>query len=121
MAMQENISQLDDVQVIFQKDTQPLELAVLSTKEMKETEGAVVPVVVVGMAVAGGVANGISYWAGNTNPNMSGLAVAVGTGALGGAAGGIPGLGIATFGGLYANTIQGSRACTGKGPCILPK
>jgi hypothetical protein len=121
MAMQENIAQLDDAQLIFQKDELPQELALLSKKEMKETEGAVLPVVVVG-AIVGATAGGISYWGSTTNPNLSGLAVAAGTGALGGATGGIIGAGIATFGGLYASQIPTPTAgCTAGRPCPMPK
>ncbi|WP_092355262.1 hypothetical protein [Collimonas sp. OK242] len=121
MAMQENAAQFDDAQLIFKKDKLPLELALLSPQEMRDTEGAVIPVAV---AIASGAAAGIAYWRGANTPNVGGLAVAVGTGVVGGVVGGVIGIGIGAAGGLYASEIRPSGkpnlACTGT-PCILPK
>jgi hypothetical protein len=124
MAMQKATTQLDDTRLIFQSDQQPLELEPLSQKEMTETEGAVVPIVVVASVVGQGALAGIGYWKGTDKPNASGLAVAVGSGMAGGAAGGFIGAGISTFGALYGSQIRSTGkpnlACTGT-PCILPK
>ncbi|SDY13209.1 hypothetical protein SAMN04515617_110104 [Collimonas sp. OK242] len=101
MAMQENEARLDDVQQIFRTDSLPLELALLSHQEMKETEGAVFPVAVVG-AIGGAAFSSAVYVAGNWgNLTWAGAGIAAGTGALIGSGGGA--LMAASGGGWAAN------------------
>jgi hypothetical protein len=42
-----------DTQSLFEQDAKPMQLAALSQTEMKETEGAVAPLVAVGIMTAG--------------------------------------------------------------------
>ncbi|MEC4722635.1 hypothetical protein RY831_26055 [Noviherbaspirillum sp. CPCC 100848] len=87
-----------DANLIF--DGEPVQVAVLSQQEMKETEGAwwVAPLI-------GGIGNGIGYSYGNPNWNLPGFTTAVGTGALGGLAGGVGGWGIGLAGSLYSTHV----------------
>lgn len=75
----------------------------LTINEVEEVSGGLMMI----GAICGAAFGGISYWAGSSSPNFEGLAVAMGTGAIGGAIG-TPfiGGGFATFGGLYANEIK---------------
>jgi hypothetical protein len=137
MAMESKTLAFDDTQQIFCTDSQPLELSVLSQQEMKETEGAVLPVAVVG--AIGGAAVSTAVYAGTSlysdRPmTWTGAGIAAGAGALTGSGGSA--LIAAAGGGLAANIawrpaivmannitqrIANGLACTGQGPCILPK
>ena len=57
-------------------------------------------------AAGGALASGVAYWGGSSNPTGAGLAVAMGTGAVGGFFGGFLGGGFSVVGGLYANETQ---------------
>lgn len=134
MAIESKTSAFDDTQQIFRTDSQPLELSVLSQQEMKETEGGVLPVAVVGAIGGAAVSTGV-YVASNWGHTTStGAAIAAGSGALVGSGGAA--LMAASGGGLAANLawrpamiaannisqrITNGLACTGQGPCILPK
>lgn len=76
-----------DIQLIFKQDNQPMELAALSPKEMRETEGAVGPWGALGGAAVGGIfytghAIGSGSW------SWGSFATSVGMGALTGFSGG---------------------------------
>ncbi|WP_092355268.1 class IIb bacteriocin, lactobin A/cerein 7B family [Collimonas sp. OK242] len=137
IAMESKVSAFDDTQQIFRIDSQPLELSLLSQQEMKETEGGVLPVAVAG-AIGGAAVNTIIY-AGTSLANgrpmtWTGAGIAAGSGALIGSGGNA--LMLASGGGLAANLawrpamiaandivqrVGNGLACTGQGPCILPK
>lgn len=113
----------EDIDMIFHKSTSPLGLAPLSTQEMQETSGQVIPVRVIVSVIGHGTLAGISYWNTAPNPNGGGLAVAVGLGIIGGLGGGFLGTGIITFGALAASQIGNGPTgggCTAGRPCILP-
>jgi len=72
-----------EMMVLFEQNEQPLQLAALSTAEMKTTEGAWWPYVAAG--AAGGLASGINYYHTNSRRTWGGWGTAVGTGVVGGA------------------------------------
>jgi hypothetical protein len=76
-----------DLHTLFGNLNQPVQLAVLSKLEMKQTEGAWVPIAV--GAAAGGFYNGISYYNATNNRTVAGWSTAIGSGVVGGAVGGI--------------------------------
>jgi len=140
MAMESKASAFDDTQQIFRTDSQPLELSVLSQQEMKETEGAVLPVVVVG-AITGAAGSTAVYLAVNRGKSTwRGAAIAAGSGALVGSGGAA--LMAASGGGLAASVAwrpamaaakyslqkigngtvgRPGSGCTGGRPCPMPK
>lgn len=90
-----------DIDAMFEQAGQPMQLAALSQQEMRETEG-----VVWWMPILGGIGGGATYWYNNPSRNFSGLAVAVGSGALGGALGRISGWGVGVGGSMYSTHVQ---------------
>ena len=56
-----------DAAMLFEQDGRPMQLAALSDKEMKETDGAVVPFAI--GALAGGAVGGVGYAIGAYNGN----------------------------------------------------
>lgn len=75
-----------DAGLVFEADTQPMQLAVLSESEMKETEGAwwFAP------AVVGGTFGSAAYYWSTPNPTWSGAGRAFGAGATAGLWGATP-------------------------------
>ncbi|MDO9394835.1 MAG: hypothetical protein Q7T42_12755, partial [Methylotenera sp.] len=73
-----------DIQAAFKKDKQPLQLATLSVLEMKETEGALLPlaVVLVGAGTSAWGYHGISYYNSGGIGTSAGAARAAGLGAF---------------------------------------
>jgi hypothetical protein len=84
-----NGNDLADANLIFNMDnSQSMELAVLSSEEMKNTEGALGPWGAVGGGIIGGIGN-IGYQLGSGNSwNWGSFGYAVGGGALTGFTGG---------------------------------
>ena len=81
-----------DTQRLFESEAAPLQLAALSQTEMRETEGALIPVAVAGAILTGGAVSGWSYHAAHSIRtrsfslgNTTGAMYAVGGGMLGGA------------------------------------
>lgn len=75
-----------DTQMLFEQDTQPMQLAALSSQEMKDTEGAWVNFAIGGAASFGFYA-ATSYY--NNQPiTWQGSLYSIGTGALTGGVGG---------------------------------
>ena len=79
-----------DTQRLFEPEAPPLQLAALSPTEMRETEGALIPVAVAGAILTGGAVGGVSYQAANlirtgSPGSTTGAMYAVGAGMLGGA------------------------------------
>jgi|GEM_PF-6848851 len=90
--------------------TQPMQLAVLSEQEMKETEGAWWPWL--GFGAAGGIGNTYGYISSNSNWSWGGAAYAFGTGFSGALVASLPGttayrLGYTALGGGMAATSYG--------------
>jgi|GEM_PF-4023101 len=85
-----------DTQRLFESEAAPLQLAALSETEMRETEGALIPVAVAGAMALGGLTNvsmysyksrqTTGYWGGGSS---SGAAYAAGVGMLGGLISGV--------------------------------
>lgn len=92
-----------DIDFAFEKTAQPVRVAALSEKEMKETEGAFINFFIgAGAGAAGGIgAYLVTNWFGNQPFTQKGLLYAATTGALTGAVG-AP-LIAASGGGLLAN------------------
>ena len=70
----------------FENDGEPMELALLSEKEMKETKGAMLPALIA-RSTYGGVAGGYFYFLsyfGSDDFSYGGFARSVGAGAFGG-------------------------------------
>jgi hypothetical protein len=104
-----NHASQSDVLSLFEADSRPLQLAVLSPQEMKETEGAFGPWGAVGGGIIGGIGN-IGYQLGASNGwNWGSFGYAVGSGALTGFTGGaaawyvVPR--VAFFGGVAAGRL----------------
>ena len=85
-----------DTQSLFESEAAPMQLAALSPTEMRETEGALIPVAVAGAMALGGLVNvgmysyqsrqTTGYWGGGSS---SGAAYAAGVGMLGGLINGV--------------------------------
>ncbi|MFS8979563.1 hypothetical protein [Cupriavidus necator] len=70
--------------------TAGLHISQLSGTEMDSIEGSAAPLVIAGIAAAGGaIANGASYWINTSKPTAGGLAWATGTGFTAGTLGAI--------------------------------
>lgn len=107
-----------DASTLFETSGKPMQVASLSSTEMKDTRGAVAPVVAAAATIgAGALGGGIGYAASVPahQRTWSGWATAVGSGAVGGAVGlatpVIPtaafwGMGIGVGGGYVANRIS---------------
>jgi len=91
------------LRLVFQADGQAMQLARLSPQEMEETQGALIPAIVVG-AIAGGIGHLLT-----DNPTLGGFVVSAGTGAFAGF--GFPGAMIAVFGGAAASQFGGGKNC----------
>ena len=78
-----------DTSALFdQSDSKPMQVSSLSSVEMKETEGAVAPIIVAGATIgAGGVGGALSYASSvpADQRTMAGWATAIGSGMVGGA------------------------------------
>ena len=79
-----------DTQRLFESEAAPLQLAALSPTEMRETEGALIPVAVAGSILTGGAVGGWLYHGASRYTTGSwgsttGAMYAVGAGMLGGA------------------------------------
>lgn len=95
-----------DLNFAFEQTAQPMQVAMLSEQEMKETEGAVFWWGVAGFV--GGVVNTYSYYSSNpTNWSVGGAAFAFGSGAGGALVASLPGsaawiIGRGAIGGIMA-------------------
>jgi len=75
-----------DMALAFENDGEPMELALLSDQEMRETKGAVISDLIARITF-GGVSGGAVYWMsyfGSPDFSYRGFAEAVGAGAFGG-------------------------------------
>lgn len=84
-----------DMQAVFQQTRAPMQLAALSQQEMKETEGAVLPAIVIAAltgAAGGAFGSALIHAAGNAirgvPVSQEGLRIAAAAGAVTGAVGG---------------------------------
>lgn len=77
-----------DTQMLFEQDAKPMQLAALSQQEMKETEGALLPVLFIlgSAAVSAWSYHGINYYNTGSIGSSSGAAWAAGMGGLAAAA-----------------------------------
>ena len=100
MASEERAADIEDMQLIFKSDTRPVQLVALSPQEMKETEGAFLPL---GALATGAAIGGGAYLLTSDNPSWGGFFIATGTGAFGFFAGGFTGGMIGALGGGLAN------------------
>lgn len=90
----------DDINSMFEASGKPMQLAALSTQEMKETEGAWLHWA--GMSALGAAMNTTAYIGSNRNWTYGGAAWAALSGAAGGLIGGLPVGGAAARAGLAA-------------------
>jgi hypothetical protein len=84
-----SLSPIDEAK-LFSASQAPVQVAVLSNREMKETEGAIVPLLVRvggGAAIGAGAAIGHHFYQGGSwnNVNWGNVGYAAGVGAVGGA------------------------------------
>jgi hypothetical protein len=106
-----------DINAMFEQVDTPMQLAALTSVEMKETEGALWQFAVGGFA--GGLFNGISY-RNTSNRTWGGWGTAISSGVVGGAVGGIRwwsapiwGGGIMATGGWAAALLHNSKVKRG--------
>jgi len=81
-----NVLSAQDLEMAFENDGKPMELALLSEQEMRETEGAVISDLIARITfggVSGGAVYFMSYF-GSPDFSYRGFAEAVGAGAFGG-------------------------------------
>lgn len=106
-------SEIHDATLIFHhtnSEDQTMQLATLTDQEMRETEGAIIPVALYGLGVlAGGYGGGYGYLAGGGG-NPYGFTSAVITGAAGGLVGPVRSIstGLITFTGGFLSGYAGN-------------
>jgi hypothetical protein len=104
-----NVLTQDDLVALFgaEEAGKPVQLALLSQQEMRETEGAFIPAMLIGAGF-----NAVSYYLSVPSSQRSwmGWGIAIGSGALGG---GIGAVGSKFIGSSFGSLTGGSLAFTG--------